>query len=235
MRPALFQSNTSDNRFIQLYNQLDEHLAQIMDEDSRTPFYSLVERAAQRRFIVKRDEATLKKYGSLRNLIVHDADYPKHVLAEPTEENLAQFGRIVQRLMHPQTLNDFRREVRTFSERDTLASALAHMRSGDFSQVVVRDDHLALLTTEGVTKWLERQQNAASLADATIGDALTHEPPGSFELVSRRETLEQAQATFIGALERGKPRLYALIITENGKPHETPLGVVTPWDVIEND
>lgn len=25
-----------------------------------------------------------------------------------------------------------------------------------------------------------------------------------------------------------------LITTENGKPHETPLGVVTPWDVIED-
>ncbi len=221
--------------FIQLYNQLDEHLARIMDEDSRTPFYSLVERAAQRRFIVKRDEVTLKKYGSLRNLIVHDADYPERVLAEPTEETLAQFGRIVQHLINPRTLDDFRREVHTFSERDALTSALEHMRSGDFSQVVVRDDRLALLTTEGVAKWLERQHATASLANATIGDALTHELPGSFELVSRRETLEQAQAAFIGALERGKPRLYALIITENGKPHETPLGVVTPWDVIEDD
>ena len=220
--------------FVQLYNQLDEHLAQVMDEDSRTPFYSLVEKAVQRRLIVKRDEATLKKYGSLRNLIVHDADYPERVLAEPTEETLAQFGRIVRRLTNPRTLDEFRSEVRTFSERDSLASALEYMRSGDFSQIVVRDDGLALLTTEGVAKWLERQQGAVSLADATVGDALTYELAGGFQLTSRRETLEQAQAAFTEALERGKPRLYALIITENGRAHETPLGVVTPWDVIED-
>ena len=220
--------------FVQLYNQLDEHLAQVMDEDSRTPFYSLVEKAVQRRLIVKRDEATLKKYGSLRNLIVHDADYPERVLAEPTEETLAQFGRIVRRLTNPRTLDEFRSEVRTFSERDSLASALEYMRSGDFSQIVVRDDGLALLTTEGVAKWLERQQGAVSLADATVGDALTYELAGGFQLTGRRETLEQAQAAFTEALERGKPRLYALIITENGRAHETPLGVVTPWDVIED-
>ena len=222
--------------FILLYNQLDEYLAQVTDEDTRTPFYSLVEKAVQRRLIRKRDEATLKKYGSLRNLIVHDADYPERVLAEPTEETLAEFGRIVQRLKNPRTLNEFRHEVRTFSERDALALALEHMRTEDFSQVVVRDENsLALLTTEGVAKWLERQRETFDLTGTTIKDALEHEIPGSFQVVSRRDTLEQAQEVFTEALERGQPRLYALIVTENGRPHETPLGIVTPWDAIEDD
>ena len=96
------------DEFIQLYNQLDEHLAQITDEDARTPFYSLVERAVKDNLILKREEVSLKKYGSLRNLIVHDAEYPERVVAEPTERTLGRFKRIVRRLMDPVTLDDFR-------------------------------------------------------------------------------------------------------------------------------
>ena len=226
------------DEFIQLYNQLDEHLAQITDEDARTPFYSLVERAVKDNLILKREEVSLKKYGSLRNLIVHDANYPEHALAEPTEETLGHFKRIVQRLMDPVTLNDFCEKVHTFSKDDPLIGALEHMRESDFSQVVVREQgELSLLTTEGVAKWLEQQiqEEVINVADAVIEDALAFELPKSFHLMSRRDTLEQAQAAFLSAVERGKPRLYAVIITENGRAHETPLGVVTPWDVIEDD
>ena len=226
------------DEFIKLYNQLDEHLAQITGEDARTPFYSLVERAVKDNLILKREEVSLKKYGSLRNLIVHDAEYPEHALAEPTERTLGHFKRIVQRLMDPVTLNDFCEKVHTFSQDDSLLEALEHMREGDFSQVVVREKgELSLLTTEGVAKWLEQQsqEEVIRVADAVIEDALAFELPKSFHLMSRRDPLEQAQAAFLDAVERGRPRLYAVIITENGKAHETPLGVVTPWDVIEDD
>ena len=140
--------------------------------------------------------------------------------------------------MDPVTLDDFREEVRTFLKDDPLIGALEHMRGGGFSQVVVREqDKLALLTTEGVAKWLEQQiqEEVINVADAVVEDALAFELPKSFHLMSRRDTLEQAQAAFLSAVERGRERLYAVIITENGKPHETPLGVVTPWDVIEDD
>ena len=226
------------DEFIGLYNQLDEHLAQLVGEDTRTPFYSLLEKAAKRSLIRKREEARLKTYGSLRNIIVHDADYPERVLAEPTEETLEHFRRVVQHLMDPPTLNDFTAQVRTFSKGDALFAALAYMREEDFSQVVVREEgELSLLTTEGIAKWLEQQvqEDDLSVADAELRDALAFEVPGSFQIMSRRETLGRAQEAFTRAIEQGQPRLYAVIITENGKPHETPLGVVSAWDVIEDD
>ena len=226
------------DEFIGLYNQLDEHLSQITGEDTRTPFYSLVEKAAKHSPLMKREEAQLKTYGSLRNIIVHDANYPERTLAEPTEETLKKFRDIVQNLIDPPTLNDFCAQVRTFSERDTLFSVLTTMREENFSQVVVRDgNNLSLLTTEGVAKWLEQhiQAEPISVADTVVADALAYELSGSFQVMSRRDTLDAAQEAFLSAVERGKPRLYAVIITENGKTHETPLGVLTPWDVIESD
>jgi hypothetical protein len=32
-----------------------------------------------------------------------------------------------------------------------------------------------------------------------------------------------------------KKKLEAVIITENGKKDEAPLGIITPWDLIEID
>jgi len=50
--------------------------------------------------------------------------------------------------------------------------------------------------------------------------------------MSRSQTVYEAMDTFMLAIEQKRPRIYALLITEHGRPTESPLGIVTPWDLL---
>ena len=218
------------DQFVELYNQLSAHLAELTGDD-RAPFYALIERSRNISRVVRREEVTLKKYGDLRNLIVHGSNYPRELLADPTDETVAQFAQIVQRIIAPTRLDAFAQQLRLFRSQELLEDALRYMNDHDFSQVIVRDgQRLALLTAEGITKWLQAQakRNNVSLANIAIGDALRYDLPDNFLLMRRDATVDAAEAMFATAIEQGHPRLFSIIITKIGKHNEAQLGIVTP-------
>lgn len=110
------------------------------------------------------------------------------------------------------------------------------MRDHDYSQLIVRDQGtLALLTTEGIARWLEQQTEVEiiNVVDARVGRALAYELADSFVVMRRDAPVDAAHAAFTSAIDREHPRLAAIIVTQNGKRTETPLGIVTPWDLLE--
>ncbi len=223
------------DRFVELYNQLAVHLVELTGDD-RAPFYALIERSRNISRVVRREEVTLKKYGDLRNLIVHGPNYSRELLAEPTDETVAEFVQIVQQIIAPTRLDAFAQQLRVFRSQDLLENALRYMNDHDFSQVIVREEQqLSMLTAEGITKWLQAQakRNNLSLANVEIGDALRYDLPDNFLLMRRNDTVDAAEAMFATAIEQGHPRLFAIIVTQNGRPNEAPLAIVTPWDLLE--
>lgn len=224
------------DRFVELYNQLGDYLLRITGEHRYVSYYELISAAARHHTVVRRYAADLRKYGDLRNAIVHDRGYPAQIIAEPSEAALLRFATIVDHIIKPKRLEAFSRKLRCFSKDEPLVAGLRYMRDHDYSQVVVRDSGaIALLTTEGIARWLEQQteQDIISIVDARVGDALAHEVADSFIVMSRDEMIDSAHAAFTSAIELGQPRLVAVIVTQNGRRTETPLGIVTPWDLLE--
>ncbi len=127
----------------------------------------------------------------------------------------------------------FARRIALFSPDEPLTDALALMREREYSQVVVQHQgRLGLLTNEGIARWFEHHPETCP-AEATIGDALAYDTPESAEIMSGERTVGDAQRAFSQALEAGRPHLAAIILTNSGKPAESPIGIVTPWDLID--
>lgn len=70
------------------------------------------------------EHTRVRKYGDLRNAIVHDRGYPTQVIAEPSEEALHRFETIVAQNMNPKRLDAFSRKLHCFSTSDQLISGL---------------------------------------------------------------------------------------------------------------
>lgn len=105
------------------------------------------------------------------------------------------------------------------------------MKTHDYSQIVVwraTDQKRALLTIDGIARWLEQQHvkdRLIALDEASLADALQYEDPQSSLLLSRQSTIYDAQEAFVPKPTR--PRLFAIIGTQSGKA----LGIITPWDI----
>lgn len=220
--------------FIGLYNQLADHLITLTGSNEFERFYRLIDMAAEKNAAVRLHAQQLKKYGDFRNVIEHNNEF----FDEPSEGTLARFQALAKNILSPEPLlPTFQKNVHCFSPTEQLGSALGYMRTNDYSQAVVHTgEKLALLTFEGIARWLAQssEDDTVLLKKCTIDDVLMNEHEGSFSVMSRNHSIYDAKDAFSRPLGSGKTHLHAVIITQNGKIAEKPLGMVTPWDILED-
>lgn len=220
--------------FIGLYNQLADHLITLTGANEFERFYHLIDMAAEKNAAVKLHAQQLKKYGDFRNVIEHNNEF----FDEPSEGTLGRFQALAKNILSPEPLlPTFQKDVRCFLPNEPLDSVLSYMRTNDYSQVVIRaNDRLALLTLEGIARWLAQTtgDNHILLNKCVIEDVMKNEHEGGFGVMARNHSVYDAKDAFARPLGSGKTRLHAVIITQNGKLEEKPLGMVTPWDILED-
>jgi CBS domain-containing protein len=222
--------------FLALFNRLEDELQQIAGGRPGQRFFELVDRAAQRNPIVRRASPTLRDCGDLRNLLVHSRDFPREVPAVPTAETVQALRRIVEALTRPRRLEQVASRIgRVFRPEEPLTEALRYMRQQGYAQVaVVGPEGTALLTVRGVARWLEDRVDGGVVdaAGAAVADALAFEGRGTHLAMARHATVDDARLAFVEAIERGE-RLLAVVVTEHGRLAERPIGIVTPWDLLD--
>jgi hypothetical protein len=226
--------------FIQLFNRVENFLSHLIVKPAKyMPFLQLVDAASVISAAVRTNNSDLKQFAKLRNAIVHDAEYPPHIVAVPSQEALLRFKQMALEVLEPDPLiPTFATQVHCFSPGDTLPVVLRFMRKHDFSQVIVRgsDGRLSMLTVEGITKWLadsvQGDQNSPN--EVTLDIVIALEPPGCFIVMASDKTIYDAADAFTNSVHRDATRLYAIAITENGGDCDEPIGFVTPWDLVHN-
>jgi CBS domain-containing protein len=220
--------------FIDLYNQISDHLIKLTASNEFERFYHLIDLAAEKNTAVKLHAQQLKKYGDFRNVIEHNNEF----FDEPSDGTLARFQALAKSILSPEPLlPTFQKEVHCFAPSEPLGTALAYMRTNDYSQVVVyTGTKLSLLTLEGIARWLAQssEDDNVLLKTCVIEHVLTNEHEGGFGVMGRNHSVYDAKDAFSRPLGSGKTRLHAVIITQNGKLEEKPLGLVTPWDILED-
>lgn len=223
-------------QFLNRFNELEQFLRDMTDSKREVPFGNLIGRAANTHASVRRYERELREYADLRNAIVHE--YPRgHVIADVTEEALDRFSKMVDQITAPELVYPlFRREITVYREDDPLAGAIKDLWESGHSQIIVRvDTLLASLSSAGITRWLGRQVDGAciDLSDASIGDALAFEEEGGIAFITRNTPIDEVRELFLSFPNHHRQRLRAVIITENGRPKEAPLGIITASDLVE--
>jgi len=223
-------------QFLNRFNELEQFLRDETNSKREVPFGGLIGRSATKNAAVRPYERDLREFADLRNAIVHE--HPRgHVIADITQEALDEFNAMVDRIMEPERVYPlFQTNISVYQEDDPLTDAVRDLWESGHSQVIVRVDRmLTLLSSAGITRWLGSQVNgtAIDLAAATVGDALTYEEEGGIAFVSRYAPVLEARELFLSFPTRRSQRLRAIVITENGKPTEAPLGIITPSDLVE--
>ncbi len=93
-----------------------------------------------------------------------------------------------------------------------------------------------MLTVEGITWWLADNLSGdqSQVNKVILGDIIPLEPPGGFMILGPDKTIFDAADAFRNAIHREATRLYAIVVTGNGDDSGTPIGFVTPWDILHN-
>lgn len=232
--------NTHDNRierFIKTHNRIEDYLIDVVDKKhSNKGFRDLLDIAeSKENVLIRIYKDDLIRYNRIRNIISHE----RKTIADLHKDYVKNFEEIADNICSQERLiPKFESEIKVFDTDNRLVSVLEHMKENDYSQVVIdRGGLLSLLTVEGISKWLEVEagQKAIDVTTADVSDALVHEIEDSFICMGSAKTVHAARNAFAKAPEENGSRLFAVIITNTGSRVESPLGIVTSWDLVHLD
>jgi len=225
------------DRFEAAYNRIDKALSEIIDRPGgarRHTFAAKVRIASNRLRRLGKHVDYLQEIGDLRNALVHNRIDTEAYLAVPSAETVMELERVERSLFSPErVIPRFARQVATLKPEQTLAEAWALVRSDGYSRYPIygREGFIGLLTSNGFARWVAGQSNDGQFKidarEVKLSEVLAADHRrDAVAFVSNQTAIDDVVALFAD-----NRRLEAVIITEHGRTHEKPLGMICAADV----
>jgi predicted transcriptional regulator len=220
------------DRFLVAFNTIEGELRRRLGAEKHAGYKDLARRFREKNGWWRRSSEAMETIADMRNFLVHEKVQPAIYAAVPSTEVIDLIERIRDELVRPVTVMDrYAREVVEFAPGDALAAVLRVIDERTITFFPVRDgtDFRGLLTTNGIAHWLAKAGRSVGLADldTPVADVLAaQESEDNVRFVGRTTPVD---VTF--ELFTQHPQLQAVLITHSGKAKESPLGIVTAWDV----
>ncbi|WP_440895052.1 CBS domain-containing protein [Amphibacillus sp. Q70] len=232
----MFLSNAE--RFIVAFNKIEKYFDQELNDTRYVPFHRAVLRLKMNNAIVNRYHNDLLEYSELRNAIVHERTKINYTIADPHVEVVEAIERIADEVTAPKlVIPTFSKTLQIIQADLTLKDVLATIRETKFTQFPVyrSKQFIGLLTDKRVLHWIAQQMNGdfQELLTTPIHELLQSEKTGqNYRFIPRSMNIYQAEEIFLATIKKHEG-VEALLITEDGKPHQKLLGMLTPHDLID--
>jgi len=224
------------SRFLTAFNVIEDWLQHTLDAPEGQTFASLLSQTEKLNADVRRHSPELKRLAKLRNLIAHNHSHTKP-LAVPTVMSVERIEAIGKQFLSPPMLFTLAaKPVELCQPSDPLGCCVRKMHDGVFSQLPIYDGKkcCGLLTAETIARWLATffvGDGKGIVDEQSVAEVMQHqEDTVNYTFMPRTATVVEALAMFDRFLHRGK-RLEAILISQNGHQTESPLGIVTVYDI----
>ena len=227
--------------FLDAFSDIEAYVRRATGADQGERFATLVTQLASRDRLVREHQVSLQAFASLRNAIQHSKYRSGRPIATPHPDVVQAITAVRDQLPRPPRIDSFvqgRGPVETERPSTGVWQALRSMTERDFSQVLVYGDagYVGLLTTNAVARWLASQVDATGalmVEEAPVEEVLTSaEPHEVAKFVARTATVTDVIDLLSGG-SGGRLAPVAVVVTQNGKRAEKPLGIVVAHDLLD--
>ncbi|MEH7098029.1 CBS domain-containing protein [Neobacillus vireti] len=232
------QGQLLSERFEVAFNQVHEALRDIVQiNDER--FIVLVKIGAKKYQIIDTFKKDLEQYARLRNAIVHEKMEVGFYIAEPNAKVVHHIEKIANVLSQPNyAMSIATKRVVYFNHNDSILKVTDAIKEYGYSKFPIYHNKkcIGLLTAGTIMKWMAQnmENGMVNLSNIKVSDIMEFEKEHSIEIVSKDINIFEIENIFEKAHKK-KRKIEGVIITENGKIDEVPLGIITAWDLIQID
>lgn len=231
--------NEKTDEFLDLYRRLETGAERLLGNESRSS--AVMRLSHQRGFSAYRDEMDFCR--EVRNLLSHEPKVDGAYAFYPSEELLAVLRGLVRMVEHPVTVADRMTPTDQLVITDHKALAIPvmeQMRKENVSHIPILSDGRVTGIFSVGTVFQAMLDGAIELNEkTTIGDFAAYLPlerhmGQGFAFVGKTVPLTEAGAIFDGAYSR-KHKIKLLLVTATGRSSERLLGVLSPYDLIDEN
>lgn len=232
-------------KFLQIYNELDNYMRKKLKVENFVDHGILLKQMVDQSRVFSEFYKDLKTFVDMRNLLVHNpykgsADpilIPHRYIVEKYEE-------IKNKVMYPRKAISIaipREVVYTTTLDDSAWEVMQTMNDKVYTHVPVMngDRMIGVFSENTILSYLVHNKDSIIMQDAKISEfkdfvPLDKHPSEHFEFVGRNSLIIEVEEIFRKGLISRK-RIAVVFLTENGKPDEKLLGLITAWDIAGKD
>jgi CBS domain-containing protein len=234
-------ASASAEELITIYNAIDAYLRRLPQSDRHADHSYLLQQVAKTNRIIAKYESELRAFAQLRNNIVHnplqDVATP---FAYPHPEGIKRYRSIHDAILKPRLAMSIAipaSKLYTATLESPLHKILKDMSANTYTHVpIIKDDKMiGIFSENSLLSYFADNPEAIILKDMCMADFKEYLPLEShksecFEFLPRGAKLSDVYDVFNQAIKVRK-RIGMVFITEHGKDHEKPLGIITAWDL----
>ena len=230
----------NNENFERLYNELDDLLRKKYHLDMNASGVYFHESNVD-----PQTAGNLHMLRELRNYIVHEKRPNTIDACTVTNDSILYLQKMIDKVKKPKRAIDVcvpKEQVLFATLTSTIQPLMAKMLERNISHVPVLDANgLVYGVFSGATMFAYiASQDAITVQKTTImkqfNDFLPiHKHIGErYWFIAKNAPIEDVIALFGKTMKDGK-KLKMLFVTENGKPEERILGLITPWNILDDD
>lgn len=222
--------------FLSSFNRIEKWFREQLNNPTNMGFSEMVRRLTRK----KESQLTLfqddlLQMAQLRNAIVHEQISTDFIIAEPNEWAVDRLLEIEKALISPEKiLPRFSKKVTGFDVNISIKEILSIVARKQYSQFPIYENgrFKGLITVRGLGIWLavESSNGDIQLDGRKASELLVSNYKGSnYQFVDKETTVFQVEELFATQI-----RLEAILITKDGNPNGSLLGIIRPRDLYNN-
>ncbi len=227
-------------RFLNTYNEIDQYMRKKLNKGDDVGHSLLIDNLTGKDYMITHHKGKLKQYAKLRNAIVHNPIKNADPIAEPHYIIVEDYQKILDSIKNPpkalsiaiQADNIFKANI-----NDNALNIMRIMNTKCFTHVPVfeNEEFIGVFSENTVFSYLSKNEGVILDSNSYISEFKDHIPIDKhdseyFQFISKNKCIYEVDQLFRVYLSKAK-RLAVVLITENGKPSEKLLGMITAWDV----
>lgn len=179
----------------------------------------------------------------IRNLLTHNAELDGEPIVEPSQPVLRALQDVLAYVQKPPLAIEYATPISRIlcaGLSDRVLQVMRCMEKNGFSHIPVLENRrfLGVFSAAAVFSAVLREPGLRITEETdlrTLGKVLSAEQISErYAFVGRNTGLTTVRQMFEKPVRKNN-RLSVVFVTENGRPHEALLGMLTPWDVLKEE
>ncbi|WP_349408755.1 CBS domain-containing protein [Pseudalkalibacillus sp. SCS-8] len=226
-------------RFEVAFNQIHLKLKDLAPNSQNDNFTYLLHKVKDKHTSIRYHFPELRQFAKLRNAIVHEKVKESYYIADPHQDVVDEIETISKALLSPPLgLSIASRDVLSFTTDTHIKVILNAFAEKGYSQFPIYENGVfkGLLTEGGIAKWFSTHVagDFIPVGETRAAEILKIEKPHNVSFIARDATIYDVEDLFESYFDRNQ-KLEAALVTENGTTNQSPIGIITTWDLVQID
>ena len=226
--------NQKVERFLDTYRRIETHGEQLLGRSVRgSVLFELARRKQFQKYATELDCCR-----EVRNLLSHEVMVKGEYPAAPSKAMQQMLEQVLRQLTDPDTVARRmtpKEKLIQVAPTESLSKVLEDMRKNDLSFLPMLEHGKVVGIFSTAAVFRAAMEGLILTPETKVGDLAPWLPPNKhvghrFPFVRHDLPVEEAEAYFDRGKRNNKVRL--LLVTQNGKPEEKLMGVVSPYDLL---